>query len=74
MLCKYLSFSCNILVLDEITDNLDRYGCEKIISFITEKLSDINSIYIISHRGELEIPYDNQLSIVKEEDGVSRIV
>ena len=73
MLCKYLSFSCNILVLDEITDNLDRLGCEKIISFITDKLSDINSIYIINHRGELEIPYDNQLVIVKDEDGVSHV-
>ena len=29
MLCQYLNFSSNILVLDEITDNLDSKGSEK---------------------------------------------
>ena len=73
MLCEYLNFSCNILVLDEITDNLDKKGCEKILSLITNELTDIESVYIISHRPDLEIPYDKQLVVEKGEDGISRV-
>lgn len=73
MLCKYLNFGCNILVLDEITDNLDSIGCDKVIDFISNKLN-IDCIYIISHRAEsLSIPYDHELLIVKDASGVSSI-
>jgi len=74
MLCKYLGFSTNILVLDEITDNLDNKGCDKIIDFISNKLEDIEDIFIISHRIDtLNIPYDNELTVIKQENGVSKI-
>lgn len=74
MLCKYLDFSCNILVLDEITDNLDLVGCDRIIDMITTKLIDIESVYIISHRSsDLSIPYDSELTVVKNEQGISSI-
>ena len=74
MLCKYLDFSCNILVLDEITDNLDLVGCDRIIDMITTKLVDIESVYIISHRSsDLSIPYDSELTVVKNEQGISSI-
>lgn len=74
MLCKYLDFSCNILVLDEITDNLDLVGCDRIIDMITTKLTDIESVYIISHRSsDLSIPYDSELIVVKNEQGISSI-
>lgn len=74
MLCKYLDFSCNILVLDEITDNLDLVGCDRIIDMITTKLTDIESVYIISHRSsDLSIPYDSELVVVKNEQGISSV-
>ena len=74
MLCKYTNFSTNLLVLDEIFDNLDDLGSQKIIDLISNKLCDISSIFIISHHGnELNIPYDNELIIVKNSDGVSLI-
>lgn len=74
MMCQYLNFSANILVLDEITDNLDSIGCDKVLNLINKELTDIESIFIISHRSdELSIPYDNIITVVKNEDSVSSI-
>lgn len=73
MLCKYLDFSSNILVIDELFDNLDSIGCEKILNFITKKLNDIESVYIITHHSDIPIPFDNILTVTKGEDGISRI-
>lgn len=74
MLCNYLGFSCNLLVLDEVTDNLDDVGCAGVMQLITDDLSDIQSVFIISHRANsLDIPYDKELCVTKEENGVSNI-
>ena len=74
MLCQYLNFSCNILVLDEIFDNLDAIGCDKVIELISNKLSNISSVYIISHHAEeLNIPTDNYLTVVKDSNGITRL-
>lgn len=74
MLCKYLNFSCNILVLDEIFDNIDSVGCDKVIELISNKLQEVSSVYIISHHAEeLEIPVDNYITVVKGLDGVSYV-
>lgn len=74
MLCKFLNFSCNILIVDEIFDNLDSIGCQKIVNLISTKLQDINNIYVVTHRGDLEIPYDAEITVEKDEKGISRIV
>lgn len=74
MLTKYLDFSSNILVLDEIFDNLDSIGCQKVLNLISNKLTDISSIYIITHHSDIDIPTDNELVVVKDENGVSRII
>lgn len=74
MLCTYLNFDCNILVLDEIFDNLDSTGCSKIIDMISRKLTGVNSIYIISHHAdELDIPADNYILVEKDLNGVSHL-
>lgn len=75
MLSQYLSFSSNILVLDEICDNLDYIGCQRVMNLISTKLSDISSLFIITHHtDELAIPYDNELMIIKDEYGISKIL
>ena len=74
MLTKYLDFSSNILVLDEIFDNLDSIGCQKVLNLISNKLTDISSIYIITHHSDIDIPTDNELVVVKDENGISRII
>ena len=74
MMSKYLNFSSNILVLDEITDNLDNLSCDKVINFITEELKDVESIFIISHHKNLELPYDSEITVEKDSFGNSRII
>ena len=72
---QYLSFSCNILVLDEITDALDSESCGKVVDFIIEELNSVESVFIISHHAdELELPQDSELLIEKTADGISRVV
>ena len=73
MLGATLNFSSNVLVLDEITDNLDEDGCQKLIDFISSSFKDIESIFLISHRKDLDIPYDTEIRVIKGRDGVSRI-
>lgn len=73
MLCKYLNFSSNVLVLDEITDFLDVEGSNKIVNLITNRLRDVESIYIISHHTELNIPYDNEIIVIKDANGISSL-
>lgn len=75
MLTKFLGFSSNILILDEIADNLDSVGVEKVLNLISTNLTDIESIFIISHHSnELLIPYDNIITIIKDENQLSRLL
>ena len=74
MMSRYLGFSSNILILDEIFDNLDAKSTSSILNLITTKLSDVESIFIISHHSEeLDLPVDSQITIVKDENGISDI-
>ena len=73
MLCQFSSFSSNILVLDETFEALDYVGCQKVIDVITKRLSDIESVFIITHRSNLSLPADNTITIIKDESGVSNL-
>lgn len=73
MLCSYLNFSSNILVLDEITDSLDIVGANSIFNLISKQLTDVQAIYIISHHTDFDIPVDDEIRIIKGEDKISRI-
>ena len=73
MLCKFMGFSSNILVIDECFDNLDLVGCQQVLNLISSKTDDITSIFIISHHSDLEIPYDSEMTVIKNEVGVSSI-
>lgn len=75
MLCKFLNFSSNILVLDEITDSLDITGSQKMFNLISTKLNDVEAVYIVSHHtDELHIPYDDAITVIKGSDKISRIL
>lgn len=74
MLSQFLNFSSNILVADEIFDNCDSVGCQKILDMISTKLTDVESIFIVTHHeNELMIPYDTRLVIIKGANGISEI-
>ena len=72
MLSNHLNFSSNILVLDEIFDNLDQIGCEKIIDMISD-ITDIKNIFIVTHRKDLSIPSDSEVVVLKSINGISEI-
>lgn len=75
MLTVYLNASSNILVLDEITDFLDKQSCKSVMTLIEKELNTTESVFIISHHAdELEIPVDSEIKIEKNEDGISEVV
>ena len=73
MLCSFNNFSCNIIVLDEVFDGLDATGCDQVLSLVSKKLTDIDSIFIVSHRNDLPISYDRSIIVEKDAHGISRI-
>ena len=73
MLCKFLNFSSNIIVLDEIFDNLDSVGCTKVLNVISKRLTDIDNIYIVTHHADIDLPIDNEIVVIKNEYGISEI-
>ena len=72
MLSQQLGFTSNILVLDEVFDALDALGCSKVIDMIAS-LSDIKNIFIVTHRRDLSIPSDKELTVVKSSVGISEL-
>ena len=74
MLCQFNNFSSNILVLDEITENLDEHSTTAVFNCIAKKLTDVESVFIITHKTDISsIPTDSVITIIKDENGVSRI-
>lgn len=73
MLCQYRDFSSNILAIDEVFDQLDTNGCTRVLDLISSRLTDVESIYIISHHTDLSCPSDLELIVEKDEHGVSSI-
>lgn len=75
MLKAYLNTSSNILVLDEITDFLDKQSCKAIMTLIERELNTIESVFVVSHHAtELDLPVDSEIKVVKNEDGISEIL
>lgn len=74
LLNSYLSLSANILVLDEITDFLDKKSCQAVMQLLEKELNTVESVFIISHHaGDLGIPADSELHVVKNEYGISEL-
>ena len=73
MLCKHLNFSSNILVLDELFDNLDSIGCQRVLNLIATKLNDVESIFIVTHHSDIAIPVDRELVVIKDSNKISKV-
>lgn len=75
LLNKYFNINSNIIVLDEITDFLDKQGTDSIMKLLEKELNTIESVFIISHhQDEFNLPIDSEINIIKGTDGISRIV
>ena len=74
LLTSYLGLSANILVLDEITDFLDKKSCQAVMQLLEKELKTVESVFIISHHSEeLEIPIDSEVKVIKNELGISEL-
>jgi DNA repair exonuclease SbcCD ATPase subunit len=75
MLITYLDLNANILVLDEITDFLDKKSCKAVMTLLESTLQTIESVFIISHHDtELEIASDSSIKIIKNAHGISELL
>jgi DNA repair exonuclease SbcCD ATPase subunit len=75
MLITYLDLNANILVLDEITDFLDKKSCKAVMALLESTLQTIESVFIISHHDtELEIASDSSIKIIKNAHGISELL
>lgn len=74
LLTSYLGLSANILVLDEVTDFLDKKSCQAVMKLLEKELQTVESVFIISHHAEeLELPVDSEIKIIKNEYGISEL-
>ena len=74
LLSKQLNVHSNILVMDEVLDFLDEKGADAILRLIQNYTTDVESIFMISHRVEkLNISYDTILEVIKDSNNVSSI-
>lgn len=73
MLITTTGFSCNLLVLDEVFDNLDYQGSENLITLITSEFSDVNSVFTVTHHTDISVPYDTVITVTKDTDGISKV-
>lgn len=67
------NISCNIIILDEVLGYCDSKAEENVINLLTQELETLESIYMVSHK-ELPIGYDTQLVVIKDKQGLSRVV
>lgn len=75
MLKSYLGLESNIIVLDEVTDYLDKQSCKAVMNLIEQELGSVESVFIVSHHVEsLSIPVDTTINVEKNADGISRII
>jgi DNA repair exonuclease SbcCD ATPase subunit len=75
LLITYLDMNANILVLDEVTDFLDKKSCRAVMKLLESTLQTVESVFIVSHHAEeLEIPVDSEIKIVKNGHGISGII
>ncbi len=75
MLITYLDLNANILVLDEITDFLDKKSCKAVMDLLESTLQTVESVFIISHHDEtLELPIDHKITIIKNTHGISELL
>ena len=74
LLTSYLGLSANILVLDEVTDFLDKKSCQAVMQLLEKELQTVESVFIISHHAEeLEIPVDSEIKVIKNACGISEL-
>lgn len=73
MLINVTGFSCNMIVLDEVFDNLDEKGCKSLLTILAKIFYDLDSVYVITHHSDIAIPKDKEICVVKDYTGCSSV-
>ena len=74
LLSNQLNLHANLFVLDEALDFLDEKGADAILKLVQTSMTDVSSVFMISHHAvELNISYDTLIEVTKGDDGVSTI-
>lgn len=66
------NITCNMIILDEILGYCDSEAESNVISLIIDELDSLETIYMISHK-EIPIPYDSELIVIKDKQGLSHV-
>ena len=74
MMCTFMNFSSNIVVLDEITDFMDNQGSNKLINTISSLIQDVSSIFFVTHHTEVNLAYDKIITVIKDKTGISKLI
>lgn len=65
---------CNILMMDEVTNDLDEHSREKFYNLLQSMAVDDKGLYLIDHSVEKNLLKDAKIIRVVKSNGVSRIV
>ena len=60
-------------MLDEVFENLDEVANENVITLLEEKAKEVDSIFVITHNEQLKGLFSNKVTVVKEQDGISKL-
>lgn len=66
-------FNCNLLVLDEVLDYLDSDGVYSVLNMLEKESSSIDTMMIVTHKDDISVPCDSELTVIKGKDRLSRI-
>lgn len=67
------AISSNILILDEVFDGLDDVSFSIVLDLLSDEIQDVESTFIISHRDIKEIPFDNVITVIKNQNQISEV-
>lgn len=65
--------SLNLVIYDEIFQNLDDEGIERVVRLLKTELTDVESAFVITHDERLANTFDNVIRVEKR-DGVSKVL
>lgn len=60
----------NLMIIDEALDPLDEKGVRKVLDLLSEKMSEVESLFVVTHEHELGESFDKKI-VVKKKNGIS---
>lgn len=74
ILMRKSDMKSNLLIYDELFESLDGVGSENVIDLLKSRLSDVSSIFVITHNDNLKPLFDSTMTVVKESTGDAHII